>query len=65
MGVDTCTSAVAGRRHTWRVIHVYTGTRGRGAALVGGMLPRTGVLGKNEGCVSALHWACAFLPFTF
>ena len=29
--------------------HVYTCTRGRGAALVGGMLPRTGVLGKMRG----------------
>ena len=55
MGVDTCTPAVAGHGYTWRVVHVYTGTRGRGAALVGGYAAEDRCLEKKEGCVSALQ----------
>ena len=54
-GVDTCTPAVAGRGYTWRVAHVYTSTRGKGAARVGGYAAEDRCLEKKEGFVSALH----------
>ena len=55
VGVDTCTPGVAGRGYTKRVAHVHTGTRGTGAALVGGYAAEDRCLEKKEGCVSALH----------
>ena len=45
----------SGSWYTWRVAHVYTSTRGRGAALVGGYAAEDRCLEKKEGCVSALH----------
>ena len=39
----------------WRVSHVYTGIRGRGAALVGGYAAEDICLEKKEGFVSALQ----------
>ena len=56
MGVDTRTPGVAGRGYAWCVAHVYTGTRGRGAALVGGYAAEDRCLEKKEGCVSALQF---------
>ena len=55
MGVDTCTPGVVGRGYTWRVTHVYTSTRGREAALVGGYAAEDRCLERKERCVSALH----------
>ena len=55
MEVDTCTPGVAGRGYTWRMAHVYTSTRGRGGALVGGYAAEDRCLEKKERCVGALQ----------
>ena len=55
VGVDMCTPGGSGSWVHVARVHVCTGTRGRGAALVGEYAAEDRCLEKKEGCVSALQ----------